>query len=215
MGRNGNTWAHTAAQDIAPWMDGKTLTSSAQWHNSIQLMKAELVEADFDRLRLEAQTHHNLKSYMPTWWLQTGCAGYNRTLLKCGLSQSAAKLVGRLIVGGQGIRGGDPEDENLVTPYSCCHFCLEQGLKTNDTLRHVTFVCPAYAESRMSIARIIHQNPNQLFIICRKYWSWAEIRQITKFFHEVVQRRAKPWGTADPRIVNTLIQDEVNTWWSE
>ena len=107
MGRNENTWAHTAAQDIAPWIDGKALTSSAQWYNSIQLMKAEFVEADFDRLRLEAQSHHNLHFYLPTWWLQTGSAGYNRTLLKGGISQSASKIVGRLIVGGQGLRGGD------------------------------------------------------------------------------------------------------------
>ena len=215
MSRSSNTWIHVAAEEVAPWINEDALTSKAQWTSSIQQMKHAVVEAEFDRMRLEAQTHHNLRSYQPTWWVQTGEVGYNRTLLKCGLSQATSKAIGRLLVGGQGLRGGDPEDVPQATPWMCCLNCLRGGIKTPETLRHIAFECSAYDECRKGIAKIIHENGGGIFSICRNNWSWTEIRKITRFFYEVLRIRDKQWAVPIKSAVEKLIQEEVDSLWQE
>jgi hypothetical protein len=211
MGSSSNTWAHEAAEEIAPWMAEAQLSRKSDWVKSIQRRKSAMIEADLDRLRSDVQTHHNLRSYEPVWWTKTGQPGYNRTLLNCGLSHGATKIVGRLLVGGQGLRGGDPADEVEATRTSCCLPCLEKGRKIAETLRHVTFDCPAYGGCRRGIARQIHVNPGDVFILCRNVWRWAEIRQIAKFFQELMNARGHEWGTPTPE--GSAIQEEVDEIW--
>ena len=148
MGGMTNTWARDAAREVAPWMTGGSFTRKNEWDNAITQMKEALNESDFERLRHEALRYHNLQSYHLAWWVQTGRPGYNRTLLKCGISQAAAKLVGRLLVGGQGLRAGDPADALVATRTSCCLHCLRLGHRTAETLRYVTLECEAYEGCR-------------------------------------------------------------------
>ena len=120
MSNSVDTWAHKAAEDIEPWMSDAQLDIKSEWDTPIQQMKESLIEAHFDQLRIDGQAHHNLDSYVSVWWLKTGQYGYNRTLMNCGLCDRAVKAVGRLLVAGQGLRGGDPAHNNEATKITCC-----------------------------------------------------------------------------------------------
>ena len=67
-------------------------------------------------------------------------------------------------------------------PFTIC-------LKNCRQLQHVTFHCPAYASCRRNIARLIHRQPNDIFLLCRDVWKLPEIRQIACFFHEILKVR--------------------------
>ena len=189
MSNSVDTWAHKAAEDIEPWMSDAQLDIKSEWDTPIQQMKESLIEAHFDQLRIDGQAHHNLDSYVSVWWLKTGQHGYNRTLMNCGLCDRAVKAVGRLMVGGQGLIGGDPAHDNEATQITCCMPCLRCGHKRVESLQHVTFHCLAYASCRRNIARLIHRQPNDIFLLCRDVWKLPEIRQIACFFHEILKVR--------------------------
>ena len=207
------TWLQATAEEIAPWTDDSHLADKAQWKKWIRLMKEELTAAEHDRVRLDARTHHNLRSYQPAWWMQTGEVGYNRTFQKCGLRQAVINEIYRLLIGGQGLRGGDPEEVEEPTNLTCCLHCLRDGVKTPETLRHFALECAANEESRKGIAKILHKDAAGIFLICRNKWSWAEIRQITRFFNEVLRIRNKPWRTLEFRTREARIQEEVDSLW--
>ena len=46
-----------------------------------------------------------------------------------------------MLVGGQGVRGGDPVETPEVTKDNCCPFYLRSGFRYVETLRHTIFDC--------------------------------------------------------------------------
>jgi hypothetical protein len=170
-------------------MDASTPLCKKEWGNAIFQLKEAISTNDTERLLQEAQLHHNLRSYWPAWWIQTGSPGVNRTLHNNKTNGDIAKKVGRILVGGQGLRCGDPTDEPEVSKETCCVPCLREGRKCTETLRHVALECETYLACRKPIINMIRDSPADIFTLCRKRWSWAQLRALTRFYTDIIFKR--------------------------
>ena len=196
-----NTWAHAASDHVAHLMPDPNHADNKDW---ICALKEALIEQDTNDLLQEARTHHNLGSYQPTWWVQSGKPGINSTLYHCGL-KGMVEPVRRLIIGGQGLRGGDPEDMPAVNQSNCCPACLENGDKVVESLQHVTFHCPTYHGSRMAVAHLLNvRSTIETFTLCRNLWTWSEIRALSRHFANVLRRRDELYASGAQALVDAL-----------
>ena len=90
--------------------------------------------------------------------------------------------VTRLIVGGQGLRAGDPRITPEATAENCCIFCLENGRAVPETLGRLICNCPAVSHLRFDqqLAEVLPKlEPG--FSIHRSAWSWSQMRAMLIF----------------------------------
>lgn len=147
-----HSWAHDAAEAIAPWICDPGTMGKKEWATAITSMKEVRVAKDMARLPLEAEHHHNLRSHTDTRWTLTRSHGLNQFLHNNELDSTVAKQIARLIVGGQDLRGGDPVDMPQPNSRNCYLFCLRKGAQKVDTMRRVIFECGFYAAYRIPVA---------------------------------------------------------------
>jgi hypothetical protein len=148
--------------------------------------KAEEV---FRELLLDAEHHHNLRSYTPAWNQQAGLPGINLTLHNNRVPVLKAQRIGRLLVGGQCLNGGDPAEPPDVAEANACPFCADGGAMVVETLRHAIFECYAYNGYRRHVSALLSSRPNDITTLCRGEWSWKELRALINFFGEVAHKR--------------------------
>lgn len=115
----------------------------------------------------------------------------NSFLFNNDLQPAWSKGVSRLIVAGQDLRGGDPRCTPEPTPFNCCVACLESGVKVAETLHHVTFMCPHYADlrSNSAICDILASLDVRAFCLHRDVWSWRQLKALRTYFGTLVMRR--------------------------
>ena len=106
-----------------------------------------------------------------------------------------ARAVARLLVGGQGLRGGDCGELEEVTLDNCCLPCLFRGVKAVESLVHVTFTCPEYSRARGgdNMPSLLAQG-DDVFLLHRKRWGWRNLKSLRRYFWEVLSIRAAVIG---------------------
>jgi hypothetical protein len=114
----------------------------------------------------------SLMSYKPCWHIQTGSTGVNLTIHNKKYDVNKSKAVHRLLVGGQGLRGGDPIETPVATAGTCCVHCLREGRAVVETLQHVTFQCNAYNMIRHSVQNLLQDHCRDASLLCRDRWTW-------------------------------------------
>ena len=94
-----------------------------------------------------------------------------------------ARVVARLLCGGQGLRGRDPRCRVRASPLNCCFLCLAQGRREAETLRHFVYACPAFAALRAAheLKPLLRAAPDRFLCFHRDGWTWRELRVIRNF----------------------------------
>ena len=144
----------------------------------------------------ECMAHSRMCCYQPASWLCAGSWGINRFIHNNDFQAEHARKVSRLIVGGQGLRGGDVARTERVTVYNCCVWCLLRGIKAVESLYHVTYECEEYSGARVRgvIREILPRAGTEVFLIHRARWSWRELKAIRNFFLDIVMIRDAALG---------------------
>ena len=119
-------FGHGAARECRP-----------RQHNGRQLSSSGPVTHRWHRPKTTAQCgeHGNLAHYRCSTWLVDGPWRVNPFIHDSAVPSDQARLLSRLLAGGQGLRVGDPVSTR-ATRTNCCVLCLEQGVKQAE--------CPAY-----------------------------------------------------------------------
>ena len=184
-----NCWTGMAAKLISPWCNSHEPSTRQEWYALVQAMATDLRSNDMAQIIYDVGEHHNLGMYRPTKWLMDGTLGVNMTLHHCKIPRNAAIAVRRLIVGGQGLRGGDPVELMIADRENCCLHCLWAGSKVAETLQHVIFHCPLYATTRSDIASELTEGGTAVLELSRDRWTWPQLRRIVRFLHSIWQQR--------------------------
>ena len=198
-----DSWVIEATEIIAPWCPGRMPDSKAEWTNRIAAMQAELEVTDNERLMRDTETHHNLRSYLA---VHTGVNHSRR------LRADTARGIHRLIVGGQGLRGGDPTDVTAATWENCCVYCLRQGRHIVETLRHVALECEAYRLCRLPISELLSKAPTEIFALNRDFWTWRELSGLTRFFEDRLLARRSEWGLHVGKARKRMQAEALQRW---
>jgi hypothetical protein len=210
--QEGNSWMHKAAANVEHLIDDVCALSKNGWADVGSQLKRSLAEADAMKHMRQAEAHHNLRTYRTLWAVRGEQPGPNLTLHNKKIDPFLARSVNRLIVGGQGLRGGDPTAEPEPTMDSCCLYCLRQGLKRVESLWHVAFCCEAYARCRQQVSHLIDERPSQIFILSRCHWSWTQLKSIIRFLQGIISERARITGTWER--TDRHVDDEIARLWS-
>ena len=178
----------------------------------IQVMKKELDVEDEECLLHECEEHMGLATYQPAHVERYGRTGVNRCVYnnKHGVTKAAA--VGHLICGGQGLRGGDPRLDSDATRQTCCVHCLKSGTRIAETLKPVSFECAEYEDIRAPIQHLLAEEGEKVFNLQRDAWGWSQLREIMRFFTEMLQQRAHEWGRPGPRAEQRMQQEADILW---
>ena len=113
----------------------------------------------------------------------------------------------RLLAGGQDLRAGDPRCALIATQHNCCVFCLQRGSRTAETLAHVTFCCPAYAQLRAPssvVGRALRNADTRVFALHRGEWSFPQLRQLRQFFMDLLLARTSLAGGRQSKVRKVL-----------
>ena len=201
------TWMHAAAAQVDHMIPDVCSMGKGGWEKIVSQHKSLMDEADARTLMRQSEVHTNLKSYKPAWSVQAVCLGLNRTLHNNKLDPYTARSINRLLVGGQGLQGGDPTEEVAPSIATCCLHCLRQGRMCVELLRHVAFECDAYDDCRRPVAELTSKEASSLFVLCRDRWTWVQLRAIIRFFQRLIRERARVWGTnlyTDGKLISEI-----------
>ena len=146
---------------------------------------------DAEDLWADCEAHPQLLHYYPGGWLHRSSYGINTFLHNKKVAAAEARVIGRLLCGGQGLRGRDPRGRVRVTPQNCCGSCLADGKCEAETLLHFVYVCPAYAGLRAThdLRPLLKSVPEKLLCLHRDQWTWRELRIIRAFLAAAWQSR--------------------------
>ena len=211
-----SSWIHSCIDSLRPWCDGDLPNTASAWRKLFFDWSEQMLRDEAEEQTTQCESHPNLAHYNQVKYLQEGNWAINNFLHSPAVNTDSARRINRLLVGGQGLRAGDPRNAVDPTCENCCVFCLEAGIKAAETLIHVTFTCPAYAGARCAAPIVPSRNAEcvEIFTLHQNYWSWRDLRSIRTFFNEVVLIRQALTGTSGWRAA-ALLQDRANSHWTE
>ena len=98
--------------------------------------------------------------------------------------------------------------------FYCCVFCLAHGIRVAETLEHVVFDCHSYAQLRSSsgVSAALALRDKRVSSLHREAWTWAQLRQLRKFFTDLTQHRTAMAG-GSPRRARTHLSRRAQTLW--
>ena len=135
--------------------------------------------------------HNGLASYQCRRDRETK-PGVNRALHDKSIGAAEARAVARMLAGGQGLRGGDPTEEGEATVQNCCLWCLGDGRRVRETLRHVIMHCPAYKhERRAGLGEVGAREGMEILRMERERWGWADLRRHREFVYGIIKSRRR------------------------
>ena len=207
------SWLARCARAGSPWCDGRAPTGPLEWRKLRQKWVKDTANIQAEAVWAACQTHTSLCCYQPAKWLCDGQWGINRLLHNSNFPADAARAVSRLLVGGQGLRGGDVSDATVASVHNCCVWCLERGLRVVESLYHVAYVCPEYerARDRAGVRLVLGRAGVELFLIHRTRWSWRELKSIRHFLVDILAQRDAAIGGRRCRA--RKLQEIAETLW--
>ena len=162
-------------------------------------------------MKQQAEQHSQLGLYVPAKWLHDGILAVNSFLHDKSIPMQQALSAGRLLVGGQGLRAGDPKRVPVVTADNACVACLAAGNRVPETLKHVLFDCPTFGHLRRQedISALL---PDLRDGIClhRNVWQWRQLRCIIRFLDAVGTERARQGNNKQVAIDAARLWNDEN-----
>ena len=120
-----------------------------------------------------------LASYTPAALCRQGTLELNRMLHDTSIPAEKAIIVGRLLCGGQGLRGADPVVRTAPQIRTACLACLLDGRRVKETLQHFLFGCPCTQAPRLSsAAQECWAHEADITLLHRDVWSFRQLRVI-------------------------------------
>ena len=120
-------------------------SSGLEWRWVAEQWKVHAIAMEAERCVYACASHGKLVNYVASRWVQDGKWQLNTFLYDKRVPAAEAALVSRVLVGGQGLRGGDCHRDETVSVDNCCVFCLDNGQKKVESVWHVLFECEGYA----------------------------------------------------------------------
>ena len=137
------------------------------------------LEADAAQLAVQCAAHPQLASYQPAVLTQEKRLGLNRMLHDSSIGADEARVISRLLSGGQGLRGRDPLAATPVSPRTACLACLLAGYRRKETLQHFLFECPLTEPIRCDAAvAACWAERTAVTLLHRDVWSFTQLRTI-------------------------------------
>jgi hypothetical protein len=99
-----------------------------------------------------------------------------------------------------------------ATSANCCVHCLRQGRTFVETLRHVALECGAYQECRQTISELLAKTPLEIFTIRRDFWTLSEIRNLVRFFEDILLQRRNEWGYHGGKARKRMSAEAARLW---
>ena len=124
---------------------------------------------------------------------------------------TSARTIHRLIVGGQGLMGGDPAIESAPTTESCCPHCLRQRRRCVESLWYVAYQCEVYSKLMVAVREVVGVHPRKIFILSRCQWNGSQLRAILRFLQGLINERTRIMGTCVRS--DAKISDEIERLW--
>ncbi|CAE8739694.1 unnamed protein product [Polarella glacialis] len=121
--------------------DDSLPTQLHEWRSSCKTWKSDALACDLEELCLSCHSHPNLSSYRRPGLQSSEPYGINRMIHDKSIGAEVGRVVGRLLCGGQGLRGGDPVMPSAVCVRAACLACLLTGCRRSETLNHFLFHC--------------------------------------------------------------------------
>ena len=162
----------------------------------------------------ECVRHAGLVSYRPGPLICRSIAGVNSFVHNNNRSPHKSKLLARLLCGGQGLRGGDSQEDTPATRDNCCLLCLRNGHKVAECLQHVAFTCPEYNELRsifLGHLQVIGDRDNA-FCFHRDKWGWKQLRHLERFLLEMWKHRASRLGIGSINNDICILHEVEDIW---
>jgi len=207
------SWVRRVHTLCAPWCQGVP-QNKAQWRRLALQVWEHGVARDAVKLWEECESHEQLMHYQPGVWCREGRWSLNVWVHNPCVGVVEARLVSRLLAGGQGLRAGDCCEGVDVTVANCCVFCLESGDKALENLRHVVFDCPSYQASRdRSVIQVALEKGPLVLLLHRDLWTCAELNAIRRFLCEIQSTRLCLSG-GQVRKVYLNLKGRAETAWS-
>ena len=134
--------------------------------------------------------------YMPAKWLCDRRWGVNNFLHNKWVDAANARGVARLIVGGQGLRGGDVSRGVGVSVDNCCVWCLLKGVRVVENLHHVVFECDEYDSARCQgrARELLEGGAADVFLLHLGRWEWRDLVTLRNFFLDILVLRVSAIG---------------------
>ena len=191
-------------------MDSKHLMEWFAW----KAWNADSMASSAETTWAECSAHSRLAHYQPAKWCVEGLWRPNPFLYNKKVPAEEARVVSRLLVGGQGLRGGDSWPYEPVTADNCCVFCLVRGSRAVESLVHVVFDCQTYAAARQrhGFAGLLEAGGAGIFTLHRDRWSWGQLRSIRRGLCDIWAMRARAAGVRQARLTKRLDQQAHELW---
>ena len=185
-------WVSKTAAVIRPWREDGLPTERAQWRAMLRAWQLDFTECEAEQAWQECLAHERLGLYQPGPWIQRREVGINRCLHDKAIGDDEARLVARLLCGGQGLRGADYRQAPQPDKYNCCICCLRMGVCVVETLAHVMFECPGHdvAREASGLGHVMQRANSRILCHHRGAWTWAQLRAIRRFLMEMLRCRA-------------------------
>ena len=209
------SWAQIACEGIRPWCPEVLPSTASGWQGVINAWAKDTRTTDAEETARECSQHHNLANYCQVDWEYAGLWRVNRFLHSNDIPPEQSRLVNRMLVAGQDLRGGDPAGGILPSRLNCCVFCLERGRKESETLQHVVMECQSYMDLRTTepMSEAIPQRDMGILILHRDRWTWRHLKQLRRFFLHILNRRAALVGSQGRKARITLQDRADAAWW--
>lgn len=206
---------HHVAGEIRPWCERGIPSTKNEWKKLLGDWLGAVGRDVALQQWGDCAYHSQLAHYWPASYNTCGKAGLNTALHNKKVGPDTARVVGRLLAGGQGLRGADTRPHREPTQENCCVWCLEHGIRVSETLKHFTFDCKGVECCRRGprIAVILRGSKKKVFRVNRDVWGWRDQQAILRFFREGMALRHEWMRPGAVRGMKTL-QERLQFAWA-
>jgi hypothetical protein len=208
------SWTSLTLSRVHAWSPNGVPRSPGEWRKVIGRWSTDAAVQAKDAAWRECQGHPRLRHYNPAVLKAVG-KGPNHTIYDKAIRPEEARIVGRILCGGQGLRAGDAAARTTPTCHNCCIACLREGRIVADTLTHFVGDCRATAAGRdtASMRTVIGRTVRDLCCHSRSTWTWSELRTIRRYLSN--GWNAKVVLSRPPRGFKKRLMEWIDEVWSE
>jgi hypothetical protein len=213
--QDADSWTGLTVAEARAFAPSGLPKSSSEWKSWLKEVFKAAAAADMESLLSDCSAHPQLHHYKPALPLLEGRLGVNTAIHGAFVPCDNSRDIGRLLCGGQGLRGMDPVATSPVTARTACLYCLAQGQRQKETLLHFVFSCPLGADIRAQreVAACWATGP-AIFELHRDIWSWRKIHTIRNALSAMLVARAE-WLSGAGLSTSSRVRHRLADMWMQ
>jgi hypothetical protein len=193
-----DSWVSQVANDIRLQHPTGVPRDQAGWNDLFSHWAKDVRAADAETAWEECQSHPLLVNYAPCPWTSRGESAINTFTHR--LPPGEARIISRILCGGQGLRGGDVCAGRRVTVRTACILCLNRGQRRRESLLHFIYECHAYNDLRGGVTGALLAAGDKVPSFHRDVLSSKQLRCLRRFIILAVLRRQRLIAKLSPRV---------------